>query len=150
MVQEPRPQLALSQLSSLLLMHRVPKFLVKLHGVALQASQRIHVCQATAIQDLLLDSMDVLVHDLLTVAGVVVALLEMDVIAQTMPVTLLTVVVMMTAVEVNIASVALMDTVDEVRPRFMNKAQPTNGSSTIQLFHPDTSRSIAEHCLLVE
>lgn len=81
MVQEPRLHLALPQLSSLLLMHRVLKFLGKLHGVALQASQRTHVCQATAIQDLLLDSMDVLVRDLLTVAGVVVALLEMDVIA---------------------------------------------------------------------
>jgi hypothetical protein len=67
-----------------------------------------------------------------------------------MPVTLLTVVVMTTAAEVNIASVALMDTVDEVRPRFMNKAQPTNGSSMIQIFHLDTSRFIAEHCLLVE
>jgi hypothetical protein len=80
-VQEPRLHLALPQLSSLLLMHRVLKFLGKLRGVALQASQRTHVCQATAIQDLPLDSMDVLVRDLLTVAGVVVALLEMDVIA---------------------------------------------------------------------
>jgi hypothetical protein len=62
-------------------MHRTLLFLVSLHGVVLQGNQMIHVCQATAIQDLLPDIMEDPVRDLPIVAGVPVARPEMDVIA---------------------------------------------------------------------
>jgi hypothetical protein len=65
-----------------------------------------------------------------------------------MAVTLPTAVVMMIAAEAIIASVALMDTVVEVKPLFTTKARPRNGLSTIQAFHLGTLKFSAELFLL--
>jgi hypothetical protein len=64
-----------------------------------------------------------------------------------MAVTLLTAAARMIAVELIIASVVLTVTEAEVKLLFTTKARLRNGLSTIQAFHPDTSRFIAEHFL---